>query len=586
MKKIIHKNSMVLKILVVVMAGIILAVASVSGIIIKLSEDIFVDTYGKSQEKVFLQIEKDLNDYHGKMKRIVKAVDTSWAFRLYFSDQLLDSKTAFQTSYEMNMDMDRVIPENIGDISVMVLGMNGKTYMNREESIILPPEEIMKAEITAKVLEEREEIIYQYADAGFTSTTRDDPVIMAAKALRHHETGEPFAVVYITMKEHAMYQFYKYFTSDYSQFYITDAQGKVVSADLKYHLNDNITKILKYQEEDTNVLRVNAVQGMRDVMVLKKYLPYYDYNIYGVIDTEKALGRLYNTPQIWILCMSIAMCVIVVTFFLVRQTTKPLSDLVHKMKNARNEKYKEYIKVSGSYELQELIYTYNDMLEDLQRYIEDLMDIQKEKRKAEISALQMQINPHYIYNTLASIKWMIYEGEVEKSTCAIDAFIALLRNTIGNMDEFVTVEKEIENLKNYVLINNNRYGDKVQVEYFVNFGCEKYSIPKMILQPFVENAFFHAFPYEIRGRITILVRTLEENLQIQIIDNGVGINQKRLQELSQGRAKTEHFTGIGVKNVDDRLKLIYGENYGIDIQSEEGKGTTITILIPLKTEEK
>lgn len=577
---------MIVKILLAVIVGILLAVTSVSGIIVNLSEDIFVDTYGRSQEKVFLQIEEDLKTYHENLSKIIEAVDSSWAFRLYFSDQEMDSRTAFQTAYEMDDDLERAIPTNISDISVMVIGMDGKSYLNREETIIYTPEEILETEVTKKAIEHKEKILYQYAETGFTSTTRNSPVIMGMKALCHKESKEPYAIVYITMKESAMSKFYRYFTSDYSQFYMSDAHGKVVSTDQKYRLGADINEILDYQEKEENQLRITAVQGIRNVTVIRKYLAYYDYTIYGVIDNERALGRLYNVPQIWIICILIAAGVIAITFLAVRQTTRPLSGLVRKMANARKEKYDDYIEVAGSYEVQELTRTYNSMLDDLHRYIDELMDIQKEKRKAEISALQMQINPHYIYNTLASIKWMIYEGEVEKSTKAIDAFIALLRNTIGNMDEFVTVEKEIENLKNYVLINNNRYGDKVQVEYFVNFGCEEYLIPKMILQPFVENAFFHAFPYERKGRITVLVRILGENLQIQIMDDGVGMNQKRLLELSQGNAKSEHFTGIGVNNVDDRLKLIYGRDYGIDLQSEEDKGTTITIWIPIKTEEK
>lgn len=584
MKTTIRKNSMIVKILLAVIAGILLAVTSVSGIIVNLSEDIFVDTYGRSQEKVFLQIEEDLKTYHENLSKIIEAVDTSWAFRLYFSEQEVDSKLAFQTAYRMDDDLERAIPTNISDISVMIIGINGRSYLNREETIIYTPEEILKTDITKKALEKKEGITYQYANTGFTSTTRNSPVIMGTKVLLRG--GEPYAIVYITMKESAMSKFYRYFTSDYSQFYMSDDQGKVISTDQKYQLGEEIKDILDYQEKEGNELRITAVQGLNHVTVIKKYLTYYNCTIYGVIDNEKALGRLYDVPQIWILCVLIAVGVIAITFVFVRQMTKPLSALVRKMANARTERYDEYIKVTGSYEVQELTRTYNSMLDDLHRYIDELMDIQKEKRKAEISALQMQINPHYIYNTLASIKWMIYEGEVEKSTQAIDAFIALLRNTVGNMDEFVTVKKEIENLKNYVLINNNRYGDKVQVEYFVNFGCEEYLIPKMILQPFVENAFFHAFPYERRGRITVLVRILGENLQIQIMDDGVGMNQKRLLELSQGNAKSEHFTGIGVNNVDDRLKLIYGGDYGIDLQSEEGKGTTITIWIPIKTEEK
>ena len=131
-----------------------------------------------------------------------------------------------------------------------------------------------------------------------------------------------------------------------------------------------------------------------------------------------------------------------------------------------------------------------------------------------------------------------------------------------------------------MLINNTRYGDKIQVEYFVTFGCEEYRIPKMILQPFVENAFFHAFPYGAEGSIKILVRTLGGRLQIQIIDNGIGIPDEQLSELHEKNGKAQHYSGIGIKNVDDRLKLLYGSAYGIRVESREHEGTTVTISVP------
>lgn len=567
MKKRIRINSMNFQILITVIIGILLAVVSATGIIVSLSKDAFVDTYGKSQEKVFLQTEEDLNEYHENLSKIIDAVEANWAFRLYFNDEEQETKTIFQAAYEMDKGLERDIPTNIDDISVMIVGINGKRYINREETVILSSEEILEAEITKKALSGKGSIIYQYADSGFTATTRNLPVIMAVKALRYDATQEPYAVLYITMKESDMSKFYEYFTSEYSRFYMTDKQNRIISSDQKDDMGKDIDEILDKDDSMT---------------VLEKELPYYNYTIYGVIDSEKALEHLYNVPMLWIICGAIAAGVILITFLSVRRTTRPFSGLVKKMANARQEKFDEYMEVTGSYEIQELTSTYNVMLDDLNRYIEELMTIQNEKRRAEISALQMQINPHYVYNTLASIKWMVYEGEVEKSTKAIDAFISLLRSTIGNTDEYITVEKEIENLKNYVLINNNRYGDKVEVEYFVNFGCEDFQIPKMILQPFVENAFFHAFPYERKGKITILVRVKGENLQIQIVDDGVGMNGQKLKDLSEGNTKSEHFTGIGVNNVDDRLKLIYGAEYGIDIQSEEGKGTTITICIPLR----
>lgn len=584
MGKKLHLNSMVVRILATVMIGILFAVFSVSAIVINMSEDIFVDTYGKSQERVFLQIENDLNKFHENLNKITDAIDASWAFRLYLSDQELDSQLAFQTAYEMNQDLKQSIPTNVENISVMVIGVNGKSYLNREESIILPESEILESEISRRALE-KEGIIYQYADVGFTSTTRNSPVVMATKTLRYQESREPYAIVYITMKESDWSKFYGYFTSEYATFYMVDASGMIISSDRKDEICKKAEEVFPYQESEGDLTRSTAVNENQHITILNKKLSYYNHTICGVIDTEKALGRLYNIPQLWIICALVAAAVVLVTFWAVAQTTKPLSALAQKMADARKKQYDEYIKITGSEEIQQLSRTYNSMLDDLNRYIGELMHTQKEKRKAEISALQMQINPHYVYNTLASIKWMIYQGEVEKSTRAIDAFISLLRNTIGNMDEYITVEKEIENLKNYVLINNYRYGNKVQVEYFITFGCEECLLPKLILQPFVENAFFHAFPNERRGSITVLVRMTGKNLQIQVIDDGVGINQKRLMELAEGNAKSEHFTGIGVNNVDDRLKLIYGEAYGIDVKSEEGHGTTITILLPIKLKE-
>ena len=577
------KNSMVVKIVLAVVVGIILAVFSVTAIIVNLSEDIFVNTYGKSQEKVFLQIEKELNHYHENLSKIIDSVEVSWAFRIYFSDKEMNSTRTFRNFYKMDEDLKNAIPTNISDVSVKLVGLNEKTYLNREETIISSAKEILESDVSKKAMEKKASIVYQYADSGFTSTTRNTPVVMAAKALCYPESGEMYALIYVTMKEEDMEKFYQHFTSEYANFYMTDSQGKIISTNQKGVLENKSGKNLRVAEKEEK-LRCDAMENGKEVIVLQKYLPYYNYTMYGVIDSRNALGRLYNIPMLWGVCAAIAMGVIIATYFFVKQTTKPLSVLVNKMANARNEKYDGQIEVTGSYEIQELTSTYNAMLEDLNRYIEELMNVQKEKRKAEISALQMQINPHYVYNTLASIKWLIYQGEIEKSTKAIDAFISLLRSTIGNTDEYTTVEKEIENLKNYVFINNTRYGDKVQVEYFVNFGCEECQIPKMILQPFVENAFFHAFPCERKGKITILVRKLDDNLQIQIIDDGVGIDQKRLKEISEGNTKTEHFTGIGVNNVDDRLKLLYGSQYGILIESEENKGTRITVCIPVKSE--
>ena len=198
----------------------------------------------------------------------------------------------------------------------------------------------------------------------------------------------------------------------------------------------------------------------------------------------------------------------------------------------------------------------------------------------------MQINPHYIYNTLASIKWLVYQNDSEKTIQTIDAFIKLLRNTISNMDEFITIEQELKNLENYIFINHTRYGEAIKVEYYVSHNCYGCLIPKLILQPFIENAFFHAFPSGRTGTIQIFMKQKGRDLEIRIVDDGVGMNQVEAQQALYDATQKEHFSGIGIHNVQDRLKLLYGESYGIQIESVKEQGTTITVRLPVKRQKR
>lgn len=563
MKKKIYLNSMVTKILAVVTFGLLCGILMVTVIIISISKSVFVDTYGESQKKVFFRIENELNSYHEDLMKLFNQVNSSWNLKLYLQQENSNPQQAFKIAYSADQDMKKAIPSSMDDISVMAVSKSGGSYLDREERIITPVNEIMESEEAKYAMENPETAHYVLKDSGYTSTTRDVPVLMAVKALRSPGSVTPYGVAYVTLKEKDFKEYYDYFTSDYAEFYLADEAGIVISSSDKESLGEKVPD-----------------KNPHTSITLEKELPYYKCTAYGIIDSKKALEDLYNVPMIVAICVTVMAVTGIIIFYFVSQTAKPLSEMVDKMSNAGETKYDEHINLTGSKEIEELSRTYNAMLDEMNRYIEELMTSQKEKRKAEISALQMQINPHYIYNTLASIKWLIFQGNVERSTKTIDAFISLLRNTISNTDEYILIAKEIENLKNYVLINNTRYGDKIQVEYFVTFGCEEYRIPKMILQPFVENAFFHAFPYGAEGSIKILVRTLGGRLQIQIIDNGIGIPDEQLSELHEKNGKAQHYSGIGIKNVDDRLKLLYGSAYGIRVESREHEGTTVTISVP------
>ena len=554
-------RTMTTKIMVVVISGIFCAVLAVTAIIISISKNIFLDTYVKSQQKVFLRIENELNAYHENLVQIFADMNANWSIKLYLEDkEYMSPRQQSNITYGMSQSMKKIIPASMDHMTILAVGMSGGTFISKDEILTTPADEILASEEVAAAIEEPDVIHYVFKDNGYTSATADQPVVLAVRALQITGTDQPYGVVYAMMKETDFQKYYDYFASEYARFYMADESGKIVLGTDTAMVGKLVTE---YQPDG----------------VLKDELPYFQCTAYGEIDYGKALGNLYNAPMLYIICLGILTIACVIIFFVARQTVKPLSELVTKMSEAREKKYMDYIELRGSREVEELSSTYNAMLDELNKYISELMESQKAKRKAEIEALQMQINPHYIYNTLASIKWLIFQGDVLKSTKTLDAFIALLRSTIGNRSEYITMETEIENLKNYVLINNTRYGDRITVDYFVTAGCENCRIPKMILQPFIENAFFHAFPYETEGQIQVFVRKEGKNLQIRIADNGIGMS---LNELSRLGEKTEHFSGIGINNVDARLKLLYGNEFGIHIESEESKGTTVTILVPLE----
>lgn len=145
--------------------------------------------------------------------------------------------------------------------------------------------------------------------------------------------------------------------------------------------------------------------------------------------------------------------------------------------------------VTGSYETRQLSTAFNYMLKELNDYVAQLVETQKEQRNAELAALQQQINPHFLYNTLASVNILVQRGSKEQATETIHALISLLQNTISNVKETITVEDELINLKHYVFITQVRNGNRIKVETFVSPDCMNAKVPKLILQPFIENAF-------------------------------------------------------------------------------------------------
>lgn len=219
------------------------------------------------------------------------------------------------------------------------------------------------------------------------------------------------------------------------------------------------------------------------------------------------------------------------------------------------------------------------------------------KKQTDITYLQNQINPHFLYNTLECIRGQALEAGIQDIAETVHALSLFFRYSISVKGDYVTMENEIENVQNYLTIQNYRFRDRFSTEILIDeeekntiLSCK---VPKLILQPIVENAVNHAFSGKLDRHpcITIRICRSEQDIHIIVSDNGTGMSEKSLFALQESiyREKEKEtsgiHTGIGLRNVHMRIQLLYGTSYGVSLGSAEGKGTTVELFFPMRKKE-
>jgi two-component system sensor histidine kinase YesM len=256
--------------------------------------------------------------------------------------------------------------------------------------------------------------------------------------------------------------------------------------------------------------------------------------------------------------------------------TAPIKKLEKAMKEIENGLTEVAIDEKGCYEVQSLAKHFNDMIIKIKGLMAEITEKEKYLRSSEISALHSQINPHFLYNTLDTIVWMAEFNNSEKVIEITKALAQFFRLSLSGGNELTTVAHELDHVRQYLFIQKERYGEKL--EYTID--CEEslldIQIPKILLQPIVENALYHGIRGLSRqGHISIRAVKEKENLLLIVQDNGEGFDLKRID--IEDSEKLIKLGGVGIKNVDQRVKLYYGEDYGITIDSRIGFGTTVII---------
>ncbi len=368
--------------------------------------------------------------------------------------------------------------------------------------------------------------------------------------------------------------------------YIIDDKGNIV-----YHPQQQLIYMGLKQENIKNVLKEPSgtfieTFDSKQRLVTVKTVKITGWKIVGIYYMDQIAATKKNLGAYAVLIVILGILfVIAISTSLSAKISKPIKELENCMKLVEEGRFDVEINVEGEYEVVRLSKAFNLMVLKITNLMEQIVKEQEEKRKSEFNALQAQINPHFLYNTLDSVVWMIENEKNQEAVTMITALARLFRISISKGKNIITVKEELEHAKNYLIIQKVRYKNKFLFKMEVQEEVLNYSTIKLILQPIIENSIYHGIECSVdEGEIFIYAGIENDKLLLMVKDTGLGMSEELVENILLTEHRMSKGSGVGIKNVDERIKLCYGKEYGLKIESELEVGTTVKIYLPLYIE--
>ncbi len=446
---------------------------------------------------------------------------------------------------------------------------------------------------------------------GGTIWFETDPVsktIAMGRVINSIVSQEAIGYIFVYLKESSLYNIYnKTELFRNGDFIISDNEGRIVSCGDKSLLNKKMENAML--DVTVNSLAesfiTKYVNGRMNYIVSSP-INNRKWKIVATIPTEQYEGDIIRLKDITIvICLICCFLAMMISLRLANSISKPLRNLSALMGKVGEGDFSVSINDDSVDEVGNLSRHFNKMVAQVQKLIQEVYREQYLKQKAELKSLRMQINPHFLYNTLESINWMARIKKVPEIGEMVKALGDLMRVSI-NGDDFITLEDELKNITNYLKIQKFRYGNRFESIINIDESLRKIMIPKLTLQPIVENAIVHGLEGKIEnGCLEIICSMSGDNINIIVRDDGIGMTEEitamlnslfqpqchgesrdneaaSLDVRSDAESIGEQHTHIGLINVDRRIKLYYGQEYGIYVTSDLGNGTSVSVTIPTR----
>lgn len=551
---------------------------------------------GKYEEENLVNMEAYLNSYLEEVDSIAKNVNYNYYLQDYLETVIKEEDDYVDSGIGKNMRSYGMSSQAFSDTllsradisSIMIFGKK-KMLLNRSMYTY------QKVALDYSKLDWYAKAVAKPQDAIITGPNRhsffdtDDEVISLSREVQSYENGTFRGVILINLNMNKITEICNSFQEKQENFIcIINDKGELVyeqqngrerfAFDEKENRQELNTALGKTKE---SCFRLNY-RGEK-YLVTRTDMKTTGWTLVSMVPYKSVMAETMAISGVMILAVAITL---IVTLLLLNRiltgVVKPLKKLEKYMVQVNPDNMDQRMEILTDDEIGHLSMKFNQMMDRIRNLKEQVIEEQEDKRKYELQALQAQINPHFLYNTLDSIIWMA-ETNDSNIVAMTEALAKLFRISLNKGNEEISLERELEHVKNYLIIQSMRYADKFTYEISAEPGVERCRTIKLILQPIVENCIYHGIKKKRgTGKITIRAYRREQNLIIEVSDDGCGMPEEICRKILSDEIESENISGsgIGVKNVNERIQLRFGKKYGLSYSSEEGVGTTVTYVLP------
>jgi len=484
-----------------------------------------------------------------------------------------------QSKRDIFASIDTTIASDSFIKSVIIVSKDGEILSNEKNLNMSMSSDMMKEDWYTSAVHSGNMPVLTSARMQKFSMDKDSWVISISREIKS-EQGENIGVLLIDIEYKVIEDYLENLDLGKTGFsFIVNDKSEVV-----YHMDPTYFKKGAKQDELREIIgNKDSYDSKQNTLTHTYSLKNADWVLVGVSSQDGLLAIKKQLLEIFLLVGIVFQVIAALSVALfANKITAPFQKLEKAMTEIESGLTEVEIDEKGCYEAQSLARHFNIMIHKIDKLMLEVTEKEKHLRASEISTLHSQINPHFLYNTLDTIVWMAEFNDSEKVIEITKALATFFRLSLSGGNELTTVENELEHVRQYLFIQKERYGDQLAYQVDCDESLRQIPIPKIILQPIVENALYHGIRgLDKQGHIEISAKKHGDDIHFIIKDNGEGFKLGQLdQSVSSKMAK---LGGVGIKNVDQRIKLYYGETYGLFIDSVIGIGTIVTIKIAKKT---